>query len=95
MRPSDLRARQAPVTETKEKRYPMSLRADPPIAAEEVKGATVAVCCWHGGLIKTFGDKDGKVFICPIGNQLWRYNKPGLHTIFRAPLTYPRRSGIA
>jgi hypothetical protein len=75
MRPSELNANRLPTLERTDKPHPMSPRADPPISALEAESATVAVCCWHGGLIKTFGDKDRRVFFCPIGGQYWRYVK--------------------
>ena len=90
MKTSELKAAGARVDidESTQKGLRMSKRADPAITQAEAAAATVAVCCWHSGLIKTFGDKDGRMFLCPTGNQYWRYQKPRL----RKTLLSPRKS---
>jgi hypothetical protein len=90
MKPSELKTCASRSRERTGKTYPMSRRADPPISAIEAEMARVAICCWHGGLIKTFGDKDGRVFFCPTGNQYWRYMQKG-RTLWRRLPPMPRR----
>jgi hypothetical protein len=76
MRPSELKAANTPTLEEDgQKKYPSSSRADPPITEAETAGAQVSICRWHDGLIKLTGDKDGRVFFCPKGNQYWRWRK--------------------
>jgi hypothetical protein len=91
LRPSQLkRAAFAETDRPGKAKYPKSPRADPAITDEEANRATAAVCLWHDGLIRLFGDRDGTVFFCPIGGQYWRYQKP----LYRKPLRYPPRGGI-
>jgi hypothetical protein len=56
----------------------LSRDAYPPISARETKSAPVAVCRWHGGLIKRSNSSadHGKVFYCPEGGQYWRFPDP-------------------
>jgi hypothetical protein len=89
MKPSELKAAKQRALEYSEKKYSMSQRANPPISVVDADLATVAICCWHGGLIKTFGGKNGAVFFCPTGEQYWRYKKRD-QTLWRA-LKFARR----
>ena len=68
----------------------LSNLARPPIQASEVQGATIAICVNHRGLIRVTGDVEGKVFLCPIGKEYWRYAKSvaGMST----PLPYAREA---
>lgn len=57
----------------------ISMEADPPIKDKETQDAPIAVCPWHGGLVKRFPNtaKHGAVYFCPPGQQFWRYAAPG------------------
>lgn len=90
MKPSELKTGLSRQKESTGKTYAMSLRADPPISAAEAEAAGVFICRWHGGLINTFGDKDGRVFFCPTGMQYWRYKKG----TFWGPLKLMRRGFV-
>lgn len=69
--------------------YPRSSLAEPPIAADEARGADIAICRYHKGLITQTGDRDGAVFFCPMGQEYWRYTKQ-INGMFK-PLKYPKR----
>ena len=59
-------------------RHPRSRLADPPITREEAVTADISVCCRHNGRIKTDPlptDIEGRVYRCPVGDELWRYSK--------------------
>jgi hypothetical protein len=76
MRPSDLKAAKTPaIDDDGKKKYPSSVRADPPITEAEAQAATMAICRWHDGLVRIWGAKDGAVFWCPTGEQYWRWRK--------------------
>jgi hypothetical protein len=68
----------------------LSNLARPPIQASEVQAATTAICVNHRGLIRVTGDVEGKVFLCPIGKEYWRYAKGSLG--INAPLPYVREA---
>jgi len=58
--------------------YPRSSLADPPVSAEEARKATTANCPRHKGLIATQptqDDTEGRVYLCGVGNQYWRYTR--------------------
>lgn len=71
--------------------YPRSTRADPPISAEEARNAATTNCPRHRGLIAsqpTQDDTEGRVYLCGVGNQYWRYTRKA--GIGRLPaLKYP------
>lgn len=75
MKPSEMKGRDRQV----EAREPLrvSADADPPITEAEARAAPATICCRHNGLVRSFGDKDGSVFYCPIGKQYWRYTRKG------------------
>ena len=65
----------------------LSNLARPPIQPHETDKAETAICCHHSGLIRLTGDKDGRVFYCPVGKEFWRYSlkqQPGMYS----PLPY-------
>jgi hypothetical protein len=89
MKPSELRTQTTAPKAVEEKLpYPRSDLAEPVITVHEARAATEAICRYHKGLICQTGDKDGSVFLCPIGRQYWRYTKQTGG--FFAPLNYPR-----
>jgi hypothetical protein len=76
MRPSELKAANTPAVEDDgKKKYPSSRTADPPITEAEAQAATMAICRWHDGIVRTWGVKDGAVFFCGTGKQYWRWRK--------------------
>ena len=76
MRPSELKAANAPpVEDDGKKKYSSSTTADPPITEAEAQAATMAICRRHDGIVLTWGAKDGAVFWCPTGEQYWRWRK--------------------
>ena len=65
----------------------LSNLAHPPIQPKETDKAETAICRNHNGLIRLTGDRDGRVFFCPVGNEFWRYSakrETGMHS----PLPY-------
>jgi hypothetical protein len=71
--------------------YPSSEHADPAISISEARAADTAVCCWHNGRIKTDpvqADVEGRVYLCPIGRQYWRYSKERRGFLNLPPLRY-------
>lgn len=58
--------------------HPRSSLADPPITAQEARSAATANCPRHHGLIATQptqADTEGRVYLCGVGNQYWRYSR--------------------
>lgn len=70
--------------------YPRSSLADPPISGKEARTAVTANCPKHHGLIATQptqDDAEGRVYLCGVGNQYWRYTrKRGIGRL--SPLKY-------
>lgn len=68
----------------------LSPLASPPIQTHEIEQAPTAICVNHNGLIRHTGDREGRVFYCPIGKEFWRYAKSfqGINT----PLRYAAES---
>jgi hypothetical protein len=78
MKLSDFHTVSAPETIEQVFAYPRSDLAEPAITVEEARAAETAICCWHNGRIKTEptqSDIEGRVYLCPIGRQYWRYSK--------------------
>ena len=50
-----------------------------------------AICRNHKGLISVTGDVEGRVFLCPIGKEFWRFSKQV--NGFNTPLRYGK-SGV-
>jgi hypothetical protein len=91
MRPSEIKsaAGQAPIRKLK---FPIDVKADPPISFEEALAAGAANCLRHGGIIGQRGDRPGMVFLCTACGMYWRYSKaPGL---IRHRLHYRRKSYV-
>lgn len=66
--------------------------ARPPVTTEEMRMADTAICTLHNGLIRQTGDRDGRVFYCPIGRMYWRYTRTrGIN--MHSALKYPK-SGV-
>jgi hypothetical protein len=88
MRPSEFKsaAGQAPIRKLK---FPIDVKADPPISFEEALAAGAANCPRHGGIIGQRGDRPGMVFLCTPCGMYWRYLKG--HGPSRKRLTYPKR----
>lgn len=96
MKLSDFHAVSAPETIDQVLAYPRSDLAEPLMTVDEARGAETAICCLHNGRIKTEptqSDVDGRVYLCPIGRQYWRYRKQGGGFLKLPPLRYPKAAG--
>lgn len=62
--------------------------ARPPITQEEAEKATHSICVNHDGVVRQTGDKEGRVFFCPVGRMLWRYTAKPQSGLY-GPLPYP------
>jgi len=69
----------------------ISTLARPPIQPNETQGVETAICRNHKGLISVTGDVEGRVFLCPIGKEFWRFSKQV--NGFNTPLRYGK-SGV-
>jgi hypothetical protein len=58
--------------------------ADPPVTMDEARAAETAICRWHGSQYGHL-NVEGRVYLCPIGGQLWRHNgsQSGMHAPLR------------
>lgn len=65
--------------------------AQPVVTADEMAGASIAICRYHHGRIADHlsqGDAVGKAYYCPIGKMWWRLSSriDGMHR----PLMFPK-----
>ena len=98
MKLSEFKAVSAPQEAEEPLLYKRSEIADPPITIEEARashsyGDYETTCLWHKGHISHSplpSDIDGRVYVCPIGRQYWRYSKQGGGFLKLPPLRYPK-----